>query len=419
MRFTRPSVSRLVLPPGKTEQIVFDESLPGFGIRIRAGGKRTWVAQYRVGRQQRRTTIGSVETVDLEDARRRAKEILAKVQLGGDPQTEKSESRSRAALTLGPVADSYLEAYAADRLKPKTLADTRRYLRVSWKPLHGLPIGKIDRKTVAAHLAEIAKQSGQVTANRARASLSAVFSWAMREGIAEANPVIGTNRAADEVSRDRVLSDDELAAVWKACSDDDYGRIVRLLILTGQRREEVGGVTGSEIDFARARWILPRERTKNGLPHEVPLSGAAIAILRAAPYSSSRDQLFGEGRGSFQGWSKAKTALDRRIRANGLSIMPWRLHDLRRTTATRMAELGILPHVVEAVLNHISGHRAGVAGVYNRALYSDEKRTALNTWAAFVSSIVQERLPAVSVAVAPDNVQSPETTPDLCAVGCG
>jgi integrase len=280
MRFTRPSVSRLVLPPGKTEQIVFDESLPGFGIRIRAGGKRTWVAQYRVGRQQRRTTIGSVETVDLEDARRRAKEILAKVQLGGDPQTEKSESRSRAALTLGPVADSYLEAYAADRLKPKTLADTRRYLRVSWKPLHGLPIGKIDRKTVAAHLAEIAKQSGKVTANRARASLSAVFSWAMREGIAEANPVIGTNRAADEVSRDRVLSDDELAAVWKACSDDDYGRIVRLLILTGQRREEVGGVTGSEIDFARARWILPRERTKNGLPHEVPLSGARSSELR-------------------------------------------------------------------------------------------------------------------------------------------
>ena len=366
MRLTRPGVSRLVLPPGKTEQIVFDESLPGFGIRIRAGGKRTWIAQYRVGRQQRRATIGSVETVDLEDARKRAKEILAKVQLGGDPQTEKAETRARTALTLGSVAAAYLERYAKDRLRPKTLADTRRYLRVSWKALHDIPLSKIDRKLVAANLGDIAGASGKITANRARASLSAVFSWAMREGIAEANPVIGTNRAADEVSRERVLSDEELRAVWRACRDDDYGRIVRLLMLTGQRREEVGGLAGAEIDLIGRRWSIPRERTKNRLSHEVPLSSLAMGLVTSGPAAVRQGLVFGEGQGPFQGWSKAKAALDRRIAQGGVRLAPWRLHDLRRTVATRMAELGVLPHVVEAVLNHISGHRAGVAGIYNR-----------------------------------------------------
>src|SRR5215208_2616875 len=133
MRLTRPNVSRLVLRPGKSEQIIFDEALPGFGIRIRAGGKRTWIAQYRVGKQQRRVTIGSADAVDPDEARRRAKEILARAQLGGDPQSEKVESRVRAAFTLLAVSESYLDRYAVVRLKPKTIADTSRYLRVSWR----------------------------------------------------------------------------------------------------------------------------------------------------------------------------------------------------------------------------------------------------------------------------------------------
>jgi integrase len=217
----------------------------------------------------------------------------------------------------------------------------------------------------------------------------------MREGLAEVNPVIGTNRAVDETSRDRVLSDEEPAAVWRACRDDDYGRIVRLLILTGQRREEVGGIVGAEINFLQARWSIPRERTENGLSHEVPLSAAAVDVIRGSPLGMSRDLLFGEGHGSFQGWSKAKAALDRRITQSGAKIPAWRLHDLRRTVATRMAELGVLPHVVEAVLNHISGHKAGVAGVYNRALYSAKKRQALELWGEHIRALVQERLPDV------------------------
>jgi integrase len=273
-------------------------------------------------------------------------------------------------------------------MKPKTLSDAGRYLRVGWKPLHDLPLGKIERRTVSARMSEIATENGAISANRARAALSTLFSWAMREGLAEANPVIGTNRAVDEKSRDRVLTDEELAAIWAACRADDYGCIVRLLILTGQRREEVGGTSWAEIELARARWSIPGERTKNRLPHDVPLSPAAIAILSSIPSSFLAGQLFGEGRGTFQGWSKAKAALDRRIVRAGIQIAPWRLHDIRRTVATRMAELGVLPHIIEAVLNHISGHKGGVAGIYNRALYTAEKQKALCVWADHINSLV-------------------------------
>jgi hypothetical protein len=149
MRLTRPNVNRLTLPAGKSEQIIFDETLPCFGVRVRAGGKRTWIVQYRVGPKQRRVTIGTVETLDPDEARRRAKEILAKTHLGSDPQHEKVENRARAALTLGAVIEDYLKGYVDTRLQPKTVADTSRYLRVGWKPLHGLALSKIERRFVS------------------------------------------------------------------------------------------------------------------------------------------------------------------------------------------------------------------------------------------------------------------------------
>src|SRR5215213_6333257 len=257
MRLSRPNVARLGVPPGKTEIIVFDQTLPGFGIRVRLGGKRTWIAQYRLGSKQRRVTLGTTDTLDSEEARRRAKSVLGAVHNGDDPQARKSEARARASITLGTVAANYLERFAAGRLRPKTLTETRRYLNVGWKPLHGLGLNAIDRRAVAVRLFEIARENGPIAANRARVALSAFFNWAMREGLSNSNPVIGTNRAADERSRDRVLSDEELVAIWDACRDDDHGRIVRLLMLTGQRREEVGGVTTTELNFARALWRIP------------------------------------------------------------------------------------------------------------------------------------------------------------------
>jgi integrase len=214
----------------------------------------------------------------------------------------------------------------------------------------------------------------------------------MREGLIELNPAIGTNRA-DERSRERVLSDAELAVVWRACREDSYGRIVKLLMLLGQRREEIGAMADQEIRLERdgGHWSIPGERTKNSRPHEVPLPSSAAAILREAPRVKGRKSLFGEGVGPFSGWSKARRALDARIAATGTELAPWRLHDLRRTVATRMAELGIQPHVIEAVLNHVSGSKAGVAGIYNRAAYGPEKRHALNLWAAHLESVVAGR----------------------------
>jgi integrase len=145
-----------------------------------------------------------------------------------------------------------------------------------------------------------------------------------------------------------------------------------------------------ELDLIQGRWSIPRDRTKNGLPHDVPLAEPVITLLRGQPHRDGRSRVFGGAGGPFQGWSKAKAALDKRILASGTPGAAWRLHDLRRTVATRMAETGALPHVIEAVLNHVSGHKAGVAGVYNRATYEKEKREALNLWAQHMNVIIEK-----------------------------
>jgi integrase len=181
------------------------------------------------------------------------------------------------------------------------------------------------------------------------------------------------------------LSDSEIAAMWRALPEKQFGAIVRLLILTGARREEVGGLRWSEINGDKI--ALPGERTKNGRPLDLPLSGAAAAIIEAQRRRADRDLIFGERDGPFQGYSKSKATLDAALDI----VAPWRLHDIRRTVATRMADLGVQPHVIEALLNHVSGHKAGVAGTYNRSLYSAERRRALDLWATHVIALVAGR----------------------------
>jgi integrase len=386
MRLNRTTAGKVALPPGKSDHIVFDDSLAGFGLRIRASGKRYWIVQYRATDKTRRVTLGPVDLLTPEEARERAGKILAQVRLGEDPQAARAEAKARASVTLGRLVDTYLTRYAAPKLKATSLRETTRYLNGAWRPLHDLPLDKIDRRLVATRLAEIAATSGATAANRARAALSAFFSWTMREGIASANPVVGSNRS-EEKSRDRVLSDAELVAIWNACGDDDFGRIVRLLILTGQRRAEIGDLAWNEVDLTAPAIKLPAARSKNKRAHEIPLSPLAFDVL-AGVHKRERPLVFGEGDGGFSGWSKAKAALDARVAAAGTQIEAWRLHDLRRTVATGMIGIGVLPHVVEAVLNHVSGHLAGVAGVYNRAKYTTEKRQALDRWAAHVDAIV-------------------------------
>jgi integrase len=391
MKLTKATIERLTLPPGIRDRIVFDDALPGFGLRLRDGGKRTWIVQYRVGTKQRRVTLGTDETLSADEARRRAKGALSKVHLGHDPQLEKVEARAVSATTLAAIVERYLEERAGQRLKPKTLSAVKRSLREHWKPLHSLPLMKVARVDVASALGRISKEHGPIAANRSRAYLSTLYGWAIAEGLADTNPIVGTN-TAEEVSRDRVLSDDELRLVWSYAGDGDYGPIVRLLILLGQRRGEVSAMRWSEIDLDKRLWRIGAERTKNGRAHDVPLPDAAIALLTAHGRRDGRDLVFGSLEGPFQGHGFAKSALDGRIRdATRENLKPWRIHDLRRTVATRMADIGVLPHVVEAVLNHISGYKAGVAGVYNRASYAAEKRQALDFWASHVLALAEGR----------------------------
>jgi integrase len=378
MKFTETNIARL--KSTKRDEIVFEDGGHGFGIRLREGGSRKYVFDYRFGDAQKRLTIGTVGAMTLEEARKRARAARKAIDDGNDPAVQKAEKRVAASHLFAAVAQTYLEACSS--LRPKTLVGYRGDLERLWKPLHGLSLNAVNRATIAAHLRTIIKDNGTVSASRARGTLSSMFAWCVGEGLCEVNPVVGTN-AISTKSRERVLSDSELSRIWGQAPDNDYGRIVKLLLLTGCRRDEIGGLRWSEVDFDAKQIVLPGERTKNGIEHCVPLSGEAMTILEGAP--RLRDLVFGGGQDGFTDWSKSKIALDA---ASG--VTGWTLHDLRRTCATGMANIGVLPHVIEAVLNHVSGHKAGVAGVYNLSVYSKEKREALNRWANHVRVIVAQ-----------------------------
>ena len=395
MKLTKASAGKLSLPLGKSDMLVFDGELPGFGIRLRAGGKRTWFAQYRIGSRQRRLSIGSAAVIDADEARKRAKAALAKAHLGIDPQSERQDTKAAVSVTLLAAIEEFLDRSAKPNLKPRSYDEVSRHLKQHWKPLHKRGLKTIERADVALQLGVLARENGPFASNRARAALSGFFSWALGEGMANINAVTGTNKATDEITRDRVLTLEELALAWQLAGTGDYGAIVRLAILTAQRREEIGGMLRSELDLDAGRWRIGSERTKNGLPHEVPLSAAAISILKKIDTREGSVFVFGSREGPFQGWSNAKRALDTRMlealqKKHGTNAMltPWRFHDIRRSVATGLGDIGMFPHIVEAILNHISGHKSGVAGVYNRAIYASEKREALEQWAHHVAAII-------------------------------
>jgi integrase len=388
---------RALPTPKEGERRVFDEELVGFGVRLRAGGKRTWFIQYRVAGKQTTYTLGDVEKIDPAKARAEAKSKLAMAQLGTDPQATKAGARAGSSNTLAKVSDLYLD-HVRESTKPATAEAIERSLTKHWAPLRSTPLAQITLADVAAQLKVIKSERGPIAANRGRAYLSGLYSWAMGEGIATANPTVAANRF-DEEPRDRKLSDTELVEIWNAAGGDtDYGRIVRLLILTGQRKSEVGSLGQSELDLGGRLWTVPRERTKNGNANEIPLSDPALKILRAAVSDAGdRPMLFGRLGTGFSGWSKAKVELDGAViearaekakAGKAAKLIPWTIHDLRRTFSTGLAEQGVPPHIIETILNHVSGHKAGVAGIYNRATYRPEVRQALDRWAAHVESLV-------------------------------
>jgi integrase len=402
MKLTTTTVRSLALPVGVREKTFFDDEVPGFGVRIRAGGSRTFVVQYKIGGKHRRMPLGQVSALDLSKARATAKDLLAAVRLGRDVAGEKLEQRAKLAETFAAFLPRYL-TWQRGRLKPRSYEEVERHLLTHAKPFHGRSIEHIDRRGIAARIAEIAERSGPGAANGVRRSLSAYFAWLLREGLLEANPVVNTNSASTLTARERVLDDAELVAIWRALEDDQYGAIVRLLILVGARRDEIASLRFSEIDLDAAVITLPPERTKNRREQQIPLAPAALAILQAQPRrmqpdGTPRDLVFGFGTRGFQDWSGSKKDLITRIEAAGQPIADWRLHDFRRSMSTTMHErLSVQPHVVEAVLGHVSGHLAGVSGVYNRASYADLKRFALEKWAGHIEALVTGKRSSAAV----------------------
>jgi integrase len=384
MRLTSQTISKIAVPPGKTEITVIDERLPNFGLRVRASGARTWTVSYRAtSGLNRRVVLGSVAELTPAQAFRAAQDALAKVRLSIDIVGEKQAKRDKAAETFALHLARYLEAKRAE-LAPRTMVELERFLNVYAAPWHRKPIAEIDRRTVAVRLAEIARKHGPGASNRFRAAVSGYLGWAMREGLLESNPVAATNKQPENGARSRTLSDLELAAIWKAADNGtQYGAILRLLMLTGARRDEVGGLRWSEIEGDLI--TLPPERTKSGRQHFIPLSAVALEIIEAQPRREGRDHVFGNGEDSgFSGWSKSKRLFD-------VAVADWVPHDFRRCLSTWSNEHGAEPHLVEAQLGHVL---QGIAATYNLATYLPARRRLLERWAEHLGEIVSGKKPA-------------------------
>jgi integrase len=393
VKLTTASIRAIAPVPPKTDIIEFDDAVPGFGVRARKGGSKVYVVQYAIGEKTRRMSLGKVELQGVDKARDKAKDILAAVRMGQDPAGEKQHDRKTATETFKAIAERFL-TFQKTQLRPRPYDDVERHLMTHGKALHGLLLAKIQRQDIANVVTAVRAKGIAVTANRVRATLSSFFSWAISEGLVDHNPVTGTLRT-EEKSRERVLSYDELRIIWNALEDDQFGAIVKLLTLTGQRAAEISGLRRTELHVDA--FTLPPERTKNGLEHTVPLSEPARAIIATQPGRQGsdgkvRDLIFGYADGPFSGWTGSRKLLNDRIeKATGQPLPHWTPHDLRRSFATHASKLGIQPHVIEAILNHVSGFRAGVAGIYNRNPYDAEKRTALALWADHLLAIVKRR----------------------------
>ena len=392
-----PSVVReLALPAGSSEKTLFDDNLPAFGVRIRSSGRKFYVVQYRAAdRTNRRVALGPVELLELPAARAMARELLAKVRLGHDPASERTARRRESSETFGDVLPRYL-SFKREELRSRPFEEVQRHLDMHCQPLHDLPI-ELDRRPVATLLGKIAERSGPVAANRVRSSLCAFLGWAQREGLAKGNEALFTNKRVER-SRDRVLTDAELAVILRSLDSNNmqFHSIVRLLLLTAARRDEIGGLLWSEVDLDAAIITISAERTKTKRPHLIPLGPSALAVLRAQPRrlnadGSERAHVFGHGIRGFQDWSGSKSDLDARVTAQSGPLAPWVLHDFRRVFSTVANErLGVELVVVESCLGHII---PGIAQVYNRADYIEQRRAAMQAWDAFLAGLVGDRRP--------------------------
>ena len=408
VRLTQLAIERLK-KPAKGRTIHWDKLLPGFGLRISASGTRSWIAMYRVGGKAVMETLGTVAKIpEVGDARALARASMTTAAGGKNPVVErKTREQNTAASTVCTVADRYIERYAKKHTRSTTWKEAKRQFDKDVFPKWGdRPIASITRQDVARMLESIEDRGSPVQANRTLARLKTLFAWAMQEEIITQDPTAHVDKVTKENTRDRVLTDREIGLFWEACDAAGwpFGAMGKLLLLTAQRRNEVSSMRWGELDLEKRIWTIPRERAKNDRAHEVYLNDLALEVIEGLPRldAEPRYVLTTTGRTPVSGYSKARATIDRHMLAQlrreiseaggdveSAEIPPWTFHDLRRTAASSIARLNTPPHVVDRVLNHVSGTIRGVAAVYNRHAYIDERRAALQQWGRFVEALVR------------------------------
>jgi integrase len=399
---TDVQIKKLTTPTARRE--VPDGKITGLYLVLQPSGAKSWALRYRAAGKPAKLTLGVYPAIDLAKARRLAEDARGKIANGKNPAAEKKavreaqKSSDSTADRVENVAASFIEKHVKRNVGESWAREAERLLTKEINPKFGSKrLGEVKRSDIHDLLDEIVDRGAPIVANRTLAVLRRLCNWALERGVIDNSPCDKIKAPAAEESRDRVLSNDEVSLAWGAFERVGwpFGRIAQLLLLTGARRDEIASGRWGEIDFEAKAWTIAKERSKNGVAHEIPLSDAAIAILKSLPrIGDRRDALIFSttGRTSVSGFSRAKDAIDKAIvEARGAEVEApdrWTFHDLRRTAASGMAGLGIAPHVVEAVLNHKSGTIKGVAAVYNRYSYATEKRAALDAWARRLDAIV-------------------------------
>ena len=361
-------------PPTKDSLEIFDLGYPGLAIRIGHGGAKTFELFYRTNGKLRRETLGRWPAISLADARNSWRKTREAIGRGDDLALQRGGKTS--AMLFEHVVEEWIKRDQAKN-KPSSLYQVTRSLEVDLLPAwRGKCVDEIGKRDVIELLDKIADRGAPIMARRVQSYIRRFFRWCIERDILKIDPTQAMPRVGNGKSRDRVLTDEELAKVWTACQGP-YGAVVRVLALTGARRDEIARLRWSEIDGATIK--LEGSRTKTGAPHTIPLSSPAQALLSALPHLG--DFVF-SGAKPISDWSASKRRLD-----SASSVTNWRIHDLRRTAATGMQRLGVNLQTIEAVLGHTSGSRSGVVGVYQRHSFDAEKRAALEAWGKHVRTI--------------------------------
>jgi integrase len=395
------------LKPGAARREVPDGHTRGLFFVLQPSGAASWAFRYRLDGKTAKLTLGPFPGLDLKSARELASEAIKTLARGADPRAAKRDAREAARIAarsernlVESVVHDFLETHVARNLKASTQYEVGRLLAKELAPWRGRRIDGIDPQDVRRLLDAIVDRGAEITANRLFSALRRMFRWARERRIIERSPCDDIRAPTSERgrARERVLDDPELALVWRAAEALGYpfAPMIRMLILTGQRRNEVAGMRWSEIDFERAIWTIPGARSKNHREHFVPLSPPAIAILNELPRINGAFVFTVTGKTAVSGFSRAKTRLDRAMftlrredNPEAAPPTPWVLHDVRRSVASGLAKIGVQLPVIEKVLNHISGSFAGIVSVYQKHSFADEKRAALDAWGHHIERIVR------------------------------